>query len=105
MWGISDPREVLKEMGRLKQIGFNHVLGLGANVWEIWKAGKPTAPTDAETVAQTKHLLDEALANDMTIVATLTPASMLASQRDDAPVAGMLAAGGVGLLLGGAPVL
>jgi hypothetical protein len=82
MWGIWDPREVLKEMGRLKQIGFNHVLGLGADNREIWKVGKPTAAADAETVAQTKHLLDEALANDMTVVAALSPASTLAGQGE-----------------------
>ncbi len=77
MWGVGSPEGVLREMGRLKEIGFNHVLGLGADVRKIWEAGKPTAAADAETVAQTKHMLDEALANDMTIVASLSPASML----------------------------
>ena len=58
MWGIWDPQEVSKEMGRLKQIGFNHVLGLGADNRKIWETGKPTTAADAETVAQTKRLLD-----------------------------------------------
>ncbi len=82
MWGVGSPDGVLKEMDRLKQIGFNHVLGLGADNREIWKVGKPTAAADAETVAQTKHLLDEALANDMTVVAALSPASTLAGRRE-----------------------
>ncbi len=82
MWGIWDPQEVRKEMGRLKQIGFNHVLGVGADNRKIWEAGKPIAAADAETVAQTKRLLDEALANDMTIMAALSPAATLAGRRE-----------------------
>jgi hypothetical protein len=82
MWGVGSPDGVLKEMERLKQIGFNHVLGLTADNQKIWEAGKPIAADKPETVAQTKHMLDEALANDMTIVASLSPASTLFDQPE-----------------------
>ncbi len=67
-------------MGRLKQIGFTHVLGLGADNGRFGRPASRPRPPMPETVAQTKHMLDEALANDMTIVASLSPASMLAEQ-------------------------
>jgi len=92
MWGVWDPREVLKEMGRLKQIGFNHVFGVGADNQEIWKAEADAPPKknknesrpragDAATVTN-QAPADEALANDMTIVATSRRRAMLTSQRE-----------------------
>ena len=80
MWGVGSPEGVLKEMERLKEVGFNHVLGLGADDEKIWEAGQPTAAAEPETVAETKHMLDEALANDMTIVASLSPGRFLAEK-------------------------
>ena len=80
MWGVGSPEGVLKEMGRLKEIGVNHVLGLGADDEKIWEAGRPTVAAKPETVAQTKHLLDEGLANDMTIVASLSPGRFLSRE-------------------------
>jgi len=77
MWGIYSPQSVVKEIGRLKQVGFTHVLGLGADYGKIWKEGKPTAPHKPETVAATRKMLDEALANDLTIVASLSPGRYL----------------------------
>ena len=82
MWGVGSPEGVLKEMGRLKEIGVNHVLGLGADDEKIWEAGRPTVAAKPETVAQTKHLLDEGLANDMTIVASLSPGRFLSEKPE-----------------------
>lgn len=82
MWGVSSPEGVLKEMGRLKQIGFNHVLGFGADYAKIWDAGKPTDAADPDRLAQTRRMLDEALANDMTVVASLSPGHWLSGRRE-----------------------
>jgi len=77
MWGVYTPQNVVKEIDRLKRIGFTHVLGLGADMGKIWKEGNACAPGDPETVAETKRALDLALANDMTLVAGLSPGSFL----------------------------
>ncbi len=75
MWGIYG--SVSKEIERLKRIGFTHVLGLGANCGKIWKAGQPTDPGEPEAMATAKESLDEALANDLTVVASLSPGRYL----------------------------
>ena len=77
MSGLASPGNVLKEIGRLKRIGFTHVIGLSADYGKIWKAGKATDASRPERVAQTKRMLDEALANDLSIVASLTPGSYM----------------------------
>ena len=77
MWGGYSPQETIKEMPRLREIGFNHVLGVDVDTRRSGKpADRPPAGTPA-SIAETKHMLDEALANDMTIVASLSPASTL----------------------------
>ena len=81
MWGVCSPEGVLKEMGRLKHIGFNHVLGIQADNQKIWDAGRPTEAGDPDTVVQTNHMLDEALANEMTIVASLSPGESCSAKR------------------------
>ena len=45
MWGVYGG--VSEETERLKQIGFTHVLGLGADYERIWQAGAPTEAADA----------------------------------------------------------
>jgi len=80
MWGVGSAEGVLKEMPRLKRIGFNHVLGLGADYARIWEAGKPGQAAAPEVRAATCRMLDEALANDMSIVASLSPGSWAATK-------------------------
>ncbi len=80
MWGIYSPESVLKAMGRLKRIGFSHVLGIQADNQKIWDAGRPSEAGDPDTVVQTRHMLDTALANGITIVASLSPTSLLAKR-------------------------
>lgn len=79
MWGIYGG--VSEELERLQRIGFTHVLGLGADYDKIWKAGAPTDAGDPDTVARTRQALDVALANDLTVVASLSPGSWLRSQE------------------------
>ncbi|MBN2291672.1 MAG: LamG domain-containing protein, partial [Pirellulales bacterium] len=71
MWGVHGG--ILKEVDRLKRIGFNHALGLGANNGMIWAAGKPIAADKPEKVAQNKAMLDEALRHGITVVSSLSP--------------------------------
>jgi hypothetical protein len=80
MWGIYGG--VSEETERLKRIGFTHVLGLGADVGAIWEAGKPIAASKPEAVAKTKKMLDEALANDLSVVASLSPGSSLRGKSE-----------------------
>lgn len=82
MWGVGSPDGVLKEMPRLKRIGFNHVLGFGADYGRIWEEGKPGQAAAADVVATTRRMLDQALANDMTIVASLSPGHWAAGKPD-----------------------
>ena len=83
MWGVGGTDNVIKELPRLKHIGFTHCLGMGADFPAIWDAGKPTAASKPETVAETKHMLDVALANDLGIVITLSPAHWLADAKKE----------------------
>ena len=66
-----------EELYRLKQIGFTHALGPYTNFGAIWEAGKPVPPTEPERMAENKRMLDEALANDFSVVASLSPGSWL----------------------------
>jgi hypothetical protein len=71
MWGIYGG--VTDEIPRLKQIGFTHVLGVGADTQRIWAAESPVQAADDEAVRRTRQALDAALANGLTLVASLSP--------------------------------
>ncbi|MBM4079006.1 MAG: LamG domain-containing protein, partial [Planctomycetes bacterium] len=77
MWGANP-----KEVQRLKDIGFTHCGGLGADFGKIWDAGKPTAATTPERVAQEKRELDEALANGLHVFASLSPGRWARDKKD-----------------------
>jgi len=80
MWGVYSPANVLKEIDRLKRIGFTHVIGLSADYGKIWKESKPMEAAKPGSVEQTKRMLDEALANGLSIVASLSPGSFMRRQ-------------------------
>lgn len=82
MWGIYSPENVLRELPRLKDLGFTHCLGLHANSGEIWTAGKPTEPDKPENIATAKRMLNAALANDLGIIASLAPGHELSSHQE-----------------------
>jgi hypothetical protein len=75
MWGVAG--RIVDELPRLKRMGFTHALGLGADCAKIFLAGKPTAADRPDRVAEVKQMLDEALANDLSIVASLSPGAEL----------------------------
>jgi hypothetical protein len=75
MWGVYG--NVLQELPRLKEIGFTHVLALGADYQKIWQAGGPTEPGKPEAVATSRRMLDQCLAEGITCVASLSPGSAM----------------------------
>ncbi|MCX7047226.1 MAG: hypothetical protein NTX50_17275 [Candidatus Sumerlaeota bacterium] len=75
MWGIY--RDALDEAPLLKEMGFTHVLGLGADYDRIWKAGVATEPDTPERVAAHKKMLDECLAQGISVSASLSPGGWL----------------------------
>ena len=83
MWGVYGAAEVIKELPRLKHIGFTHCLGFGADYRPIFEAGQPTTPADANGVAAVKRMLNVALANDLAIVASLSPGDWAADARKE----------------------
>jgi hypothetical protein len=80
MWGVYGG--VTQEIDRLQQIGFSHVLGLSADYAKIRKAGEVTEPAEAEKVAETRQMLDEALARGLRVSATLSPGAAMRGETD-----------------------
>lgn len=75
MWGVY--RGIIDELPRLKTMGFTHALGLGADYDRIWKASEPTEPESPEKMAAAGKMLDECLAQGMTVMASLSPGGWL----------------------------
>jgi len=73
MWGIGGIENVVKEIPRLKEIGFTHCLGLSADYGKIWQEKKPVPAMADADLEQAARMLDEALANDLRIVVSLSP--------------------------------
>lgn len=83
MWGIGSPEAVLNEIPRLKDIGFTHCFGLGADYAAVWDAGKPVPPLKADAIEKAKRMLDEALAQDFGVAASLSPSRWLQDAHPD----------------------
>ena len=77
MWGVGGVAGVVKEIPRLKEIGFTHCLGLGIDYQKVWDEGSGALPTTRERIRAAHDMLDTALENDIKVVATLSPASWL----------------------------
>ena len=80
MWGVYG--NVTEEIERLERIGFTHVLGVGADYGKIFEAKAATEAADPEKVQQTRQMLDEALAHDMGVAASLSPGSAMRSKTE-----------------------
>ena len=77
MWGVGGTDNVIKEIPRLKDIGFTHCLGLSVDYNRIWKDGAKALPGTADAIRNGRKMLHVALQNDLKIVATLSPGSWL----------------------------
>ena len=76
MWGSSPD-----DTAQLKDIGFTHCLGLRADVGSVWEAKKPVPPGKPELIESNRRMLDQALADGINVVASLSPANMF--EHDD----------------------
>jgi len=80
MWGAGG-----SEIPRLKEIGFTHFIGFGAQVDDIWaqRAEKTeVAPGSPEYIQKNLLTLDQALANDLHVVTTLAPSRWLENKSE-----------------------
>ncbi|MCB1089032.1 MAG: LamG domain-containing protein, partial [Verrucomicrobiae bacterium] len=78
MWGVGIG-SVEKEADRLRDLGFTHCLGMGADYGAIWKADGEVMPEAPEKVAENTRLLDVALRHDLELVTSLSPGRWLES--------------------------
>ena len=74
MWGAGG-----SEIERLKDIGFTHFVGLSAQTGEMWKEKKLLPPGAPEYIERNRRYLDDALANGLEVVASLSPGRALES--------------------------
>jgi len=81
MWGLYGADNTLKEMPRLKEIGFTHCLGFGVNAGLVFEAGKPVSPDSQREVSEVKRMLNAALAKDLGIIANLSPGHWAAGAK------------------------
>ncbi|MGQ9732311.1 MAG: LamG-like jellyroll fold domain-containing protein [Candidatus Zipacnadales bacterium] len=77
MWGAGGG-----EIQRLKEIGFTHAIGIPVDYAKVWEAGAPTEAQDPNRLADTYHMLDEALVNGIRLCASLSPGSWARSRPE-----------------------
>ncbi|HJN09470.1 MAG TPA: LamG-like jellyroll fold domain-containing protein [Pirellulaceae bacterium] len=77
MWGIGGTDGVVREIPRLKQIGFTHCLGLRCDYQKVWDEGVDAMPSTADTIRASREMLNAALENDLQVVASLSPGRWL----------------------------
>jgi hypothetical protein len=82
MWGLSSPDGVREGLPQLKDLGFTHSLGGGADYGTIWDAKKPAPPGSEERIADMKEMLDLALARDFGIAFALSPGGWLKDRKE-----------------------
>lgn len=82
MWGLGSPSSVRQELPRLKDLGFTHCLGGGAEYDRIWEARKPIPPWTPDVIAETQSMLDLTLANDLGIAFSLSPGGWLKNRPE-----------------------
>ncbi len=78
MWGAS--ARTPSEVERLRRIGFTHCLGLSADYRAIFTAGEPRPAADPAAVTANREMLDQALAADLRVAATLSPGAAMRSR-------------------------
>ncbi len=77
MWGLGGTEGVLKELSRVKDLGFTHCLGLSTDYGAIWEKGAEALPAKPEEIRAARDMLDRALENDLGIIATVAPGRWL----------------------------
>ncbi len=77
VWGLGGTDSVIKELPRLKEIGFTHCLGLRCDFQKAWDGGANALPSSSEDIRAGREMLNAALENDLQIVASLSPGRWL----------------------------
>lgn len=72
-WGVGGTSNIVKQLPRLKQIGFTHCLGLDVNEHEIWNSKQPQVELRADKRREVAAALDTALAHDFKVLISLAP--------------------------------
>ncbi len=73
MWGAGG-----HEMQRLRDIGFTHFIGISdQGAADIWREKKELPPGSEATIRSHRQMLDEALRNDLGVIANISPADAL----------------------------
>ncbi|MFT5467932.1 MAG: hypothetical protein ACI8UO_003040 [Verrucomicrobiales bacterium] len=85
MWGLGGTDSVIREIPRLKEIGFTHCLGLGLDRAKVWSEGAEAMPGTPEQVRAGREMLNIALENDIRIVSSLSPARWLRTAEQGKP--------------------
>jgi len=85
MWGLGGTESVLRELPRLKELGFTHCLGLGIDYAAIWEGGAAAPAASEEGVRAARDMLDTALAEGVGVIASISPARWLNGSRQGRP--------------------
>ncbi|NLT71038.1 MAG: hypothetical protein GXX91_10130 [Verrucomicrobiaceae bacterium] len=85
MWGLGGTEAVVKELPRLKDLGFTHCFGLRTDVSSFWKVDPDKPPLSPEDIRAGRDMLDTALANDFGIIATVSPGRWLKDSEAGKP--------------------
>ncbi|MDF1859013.1 MAG: LamG domain-containing protein [Verrucomicrobiales bacterium] len=85
MWGLGGTGGVLKEIDRLKDLGFTHCLGLRTDYGAVWEDGSKALPASQEDIRAARDMLDRALEKNIGIIATVSPGRYLRSASAGKP--------------------
>lgn len=77
MWGVGGIDGVVRELPRLKHLGFTHCLGLSCDYQQVWDDGADALPSTPENIRAGREMLNTTLENDLQIVASLSPGRWL----------------------------
>ncbi|RMF99199.1 MAG: hypothetical protein D6741_08795, partial [Planctomycetota bacterium] len=77
MWGIGGTDHVVRELPRLRQLGFTHCLGLRVDYGRIWEKGSTAHVGEPADLLAARRMLDEALRHNVRIIASLSPGRWL----------------------------
>ncbi|MHB8972522.1 MAG: LamG domain-containing protein [Pirellulaceae bacterium] len=72
-WGVGGVSNIVKELPRLKQIGFTHCLGLDVDEHAIWQEKRPQETFRDDRRREVAAVLDTALADDLRVLISLSP--------------------------------
>ena len=81
MWGLGGTEGVLKEIPRLRELGFTHCLGLSCNYQKVWDERDAALPQTPDSIRQGSEMLDIALENDIRVISSLSPGRWLRTAK------------------------